>query len=457
MAMSEIYQKEVPLYADLLRLVASVNNAVLQEQPGLRAQLLASGEMERLHYERHGAIRLGTADEMAQMARFLGLMGMQAVGYYDLSQPPACLPIHATCFRCLDRASLSANPFRMFVSLLRPELLSSERLRQQATQILARRSIFSPRALAMISDAEARGGRVLAAEADEFVREGLWTFQWSGQATVSLADYHELQAEDALLADIVCFPGPHINHLTPRTLDIDAVQKGMDVGDGGTALQQIPMKDMVEGPPRRDCAILLRQTSFKALEESVYFPVGDTDGQRILGSHTARFGEIEQRGAALTEKGRALYDELMSAALAQGITARDEEAYRKAFAPFPDTWDALREQDLAFFRYYPVEGRAAEASERSTEELIQAGKIAFEPLTYEDFLPLSAAGIFQSNLGKSSTSGTASAEAKGDDVSRKALEEAIGKAVLNEFHTYRQQQEESLEQCRKHFGGSQRS
>jgi uncharacterized glyoxalase superfamily metalloenzyme YdcJ len=39
--------------------------------------------------------------------------------------------------------------------------------------------------------------------------------------------------------------------------------------------------------------ILLRQTSFKALTEGVRF-VGD-DG--APGHHTARFGEIEQRGA----------------------------------------------------------------------------------------------------------------------------------------------------------------
>ncbi len=29
------------------------------------------------------------------------------------------------------------------------------------------------------------------------------------------------------------------------------------------------------------------------------------------GTHTARFGEIEQRGVALTPKGRQIYDELL--------------------------------------------------------------------------------------------------------------------------------------------------
>jgi uncharacterized glyoxalase superfamily metalloenzyme YdcJ len=29
------------------------------------------------------------------------------------------------------------------------------------------------------------------------------------------------------VADVVSFRGPHINHLTPRTLDIDAAQAAM--------------------------------------------------------------------------------------------------------------------------------------------------------------------------------------------------------------------------------------
>ncbi|NHN23202.1 DUF1338 family protein, partial [Bacillus amyloliquefaciens] len=67
-------------------------------------------------------------------------------------------------------------------------------------------------------------------------------------------------------------------------------------------------KAVVEGPPPRAVPILLRQTSFKAIEEDVVFP-GDQPGQ-----HTARFGEIEQRGAALTPAGRALYDRLLEQA-----------------------------------------------------------------------------------------------------------------------------------------------
>jgi hypothetical protein len=41
---------------------------------------------------------------------------------------------------------------------------------------------------------------------------------------------------------VVAFKGPHINHLTPRTLDIDAIQVGMPA-------KGIPPKAVVEGPP----------------------------------------------------------------------------------------------------------------------------------------------------------------------------------------------------------------
>ncbi|MCV5737555.1 DUF1338 family protein, partial [Escherichia coli] len=85
-------------------------------------------------------------------------------------------------------------------------------------------------------------------------------FRWHRQATVDEETYHALHREHRLIADVVCFPGCHINHLTPRTLDIDRVQSLMpECG--------IEPKALIEGPPRREVPILLRQTSFKALEE----------------------------------------------------------------------------------------------------------------------------------------------------------------------------------------------
>ena len=169
--------------------------------------------------------------------------------------------------------------------------------------MLARRRIFTDRALELIALQEAQGG-LNAAQAQEFVEQALETFRWHNQATVSAEEYRQLHDQHRLIADVVAFKGPHINHLTPRTLDIDRVQQAMP-GRG------ITPKAVIEGPPRRRRAILLRQTSFKALEESVDFV--EHDSHAIAGHHTARFGEIEQRGVALTPKGRALYDRLLQA------------------------------------------------------------------------------------------------------------------------------------------------
>ena len=61
-AMSTMYQKEVPLYTELIELVNEVNESVMQQQPEIKQQLINTGELDRLGAERHGAIRLGTAE-----------------------------------------------------------------------------------------------------------------------------------------------------------------------------------------------------------------------------------------------------------------------------------------------------------------------------------------------------------------------------------------------------------
>ncbi len=202
----------------------------------------------------------------------------------------------------------------------------------------------------LIERAESVGG-LNEDEAREFVLQALETFRWHHSATVTAAQYQTLSAQHRLIADVVAFKGPHINHLTPRTLDIDIVQTQMPV-------HGITPKAVIEGPPRRKCPILLRQTSFKALDE----PIAFTDQHETRGSHSARFGEIEQRGAALTPKGRALYDRLLNAARDElgdfpneGNAARYNTLMTQHFGEFPDSVDGMREQELAYFRYFPTE------------------------------------------------------------------------------------------------------
>lgn len=139
-AMSAMYQQEVPQYGTLLELVADVNLAVLENNPKLHEQLANADELARLNVERHGAIRVGTAEELSTLRRIFAIMGMYPVSYYDLSQ--AGVPVHSTAFRPIDEASLSRNPFRMFTSLLRPELIENAALRQRAAEILSQRDIL---------------------------------------------------------------------------------------------------------------------------------------------------------------------------------------------------------------------------------------------------------------------------------------------------------------------------
>ncbi|AJQ81713.1 2-oxoadipate dioxygenase/decarboxylase HglS [Xanthomonas oryzae] len=433
-AMSDMYRSEVPLYGDLMSLVAQVNAQTLQADPALAARLQRNDERARLDLERHGAIRVGTAAELATLRRLFAVMGMHPVGYYDLSV--AGVPVHSTAFRPIDEAALSANPFRVFTSLLRLELIEDATLRAQAEQILQQRQIFTAGVLQLIERYEQQGG-LDADQARQFVAEALETFRWHGDATVSLPTYRALSQAHKLIADVVSFHGPHINHLTPRTLDIDAAQEQMQRA-------RIDAKAVIEGPPRRRVPILLRQTSFKALEEAVRF-VGD-DGQPEHGTHTARFGEIEQRGLALTPKGRALYDALLAQARdadGAGSTGTDYATrLQTAFVAFPDDEALLRQEGLGYFRYALTDaGRAdpAQVAAMPAETAIALGLVSADPIIYEDFLPVSAAGIFQSNLGG------AEQRAYAAHSSKRSFEHALGAQVHDEFALYAQLERESLQ------------
>lgn len=438
-AMSEMYKDEVPLYGTLMELVAQTNQQVLGSNQTVADYLNQTGEIERLDMERHGAIRVGTAKELATIARLFSVMGMQPVGYYDLT--PAGVPVHSTAFRAVHEASLQKCPFRVFTSLLRLDLIENEEIRNLAQRILDKREIFTPNALALIEKFESNGG-LDAKDAQEFVQEAIETFRWHHEATVTAEEYQRLHDQHRLIADVVAFKGPHINHLTPRTLDIDIIQDGMPK-------KGITPKAVIEGPPRRECPILLRQTSFKALQE----PIAFTDQNACSnGSHTARFGEIEQRGAALTPKGRALYDTLLNSARAELGEFPSEynaekytELLEKHFKEFPDNYTDLHNKGLAYFRYFPtqrgISSRSNAYRPTSREELIAQGHIQFEPLVYEDFLPVSAAGIFQSNLGDDSQSHYAG------NSNQEEFEKALGCPVIDELKLYADTQRRSLLEC----------
>lgn len=440
-AMSAMYREEVPAYGTLMSLVSDVNQQALQSDPDLEDRLRRTGELSRVSEERHGAIRLGTPAELSTMRRLFAVIGMEPVGYYDLTE--AGVPVHSTAFRPIGEDALRRNPFRVFTSLLRLDLIEDLDLRQEARALLDARKIFTDRCLFLIERSESLGG-LNEEEAAEFVTEALETFRWHSDALVGPDLYRRLHDAHRLVADVVSFRGPHINHLTPRTLDIDAVQEQMP-------RRGISPKAVVEGPPRRKCPILLRQTSFKALDEAVSF--GGHKGQ-----HTARFGEIEARGQALTPKGRALYDRLLTQARDQvrprpdGSNAADYvAALQESFAAFPDDHEQIRQQGLGYVEYALTEkAKSPDSSviDMDVEALIAAGYLQTDPITYEDFLPVSAAGIFQSNLGDEAAQDFQASP------NRDRFEADLGARVQDEFELYQALQDDSLSRCLSMLGKS---
>ena len=74
-------------------------------------------------------------------------------------------------------------------------------------------------------------------------------------------------------------------------------------------------------------------------------------------------------------------------------------------------------------------------------QLIEQGIVRLEPIVYEDFLPVSAAGIFQSNLQEAQPS-----QYDGYS-SQQEFERDLGAAIHDEMALYEAMQAQSLEQC----------
>jgi uncharacterized glyoxalase superfamily metalloenzyme YdcJ len=85
--------------------------------------------------------------------------------------------------------------------------------------------------------------------------------------------------------------------------------------------------------------------------------------------------------------------------------------------------------------------------------LLSLGLLEYEPITYEDFLPFSAAGIFKSNVGDGPqvASGSADREDRYGDskgsTHRETLESALGCEVFDEFELYAALERDSIKRC----------
>jgi len=381
-SLSDLYGAEVPAYTTLVEVSGEVNTDVL----AARDDAERFGTIERVTAERHGAIRLGTPDELAQVARVFGACGMYPVGFYDLREATPAVPVVSTAFRPLAREELADNPFRVFTSLL---VVDDRRffdaaLEAELREFLGARTLF-PAELLALADLMEDQHELSASQAGRFLELATASFALSPEP-VDRVWYERLEQVSGVAADIGGVASTHINHLTPRVLDIDDLYARM--GDRG-----IEMIDRIQGPPRTDGPdVLLRQTSFRALAEPRTFR--EPDGSIVVDSLRVRFGEVEARGVALTPKGRELYD-------AAGIDA------------FPTTDEQLDALDLAYY------GRDA------------SGRLV--PIVYEDFLPASAAGIFASNL-----TGDGAMDATRTGVTRDAswLQDVLGRELHDPYDLY---------------------
>ncbi len=433
-AMSQRYAVEVPAYQTLVDVCLAINTEAVESgtYDG------SVGSVGRITEERHGAIRVGSPAELRDVARLFGLLGMHPVGFYDLREAAArSVPVVSTAFRPVDPDDLDRNAFRVFTSMLVPadrRFFDADTQREIEARVAAR-DLLPAGLREQLDVAEQRGG-VPVDEAEAFVALAVRTFELDRQP-LDAAFYDHLATISSVAADIGAEPGTHINHLTPRVLDIDELYARMQA-------LGITMIDRIQGPPRWDGPlVLLRQTSFRALDEVRAMRLAD--GRVVQRPLRVRFGEVEARGVALTPEGRQRYDDLLAATdaeLAETPGASYQQLAEPRFAAeLPDDQRGLARAGLAYHSYRaarPVADTGGAA--RSVDALLAGGHLDVSPIVYEDFLPKSAAGIFQSNLTSEGT--RHDADATHQDAA--SLAEAMQREVLDPYALYAAQQQASL-------------
>lgn len=403
--LSELYGTEVPAYTLLVDTSQEVNERVLAKSGGDAERL---GSIQRVTAERHGAIRVGSPKEMRQVASVFGALGMSPCGFYDLRDAePSPVPVVATAFRPLERDELAANPFRVFTSMLVPEdrRFFDADLETRLKAFIESRVLF-PQELLDLAERGRNDGELGAADAQRFLDLAVASFALSADP-IDKQWYDELEAISSVASDIGGVTTTHINHLTPRVLDIDDLYDSMSA-------KGIEMIDQIQGPPRWEGPdVLLRQTSFRALTEPRTFR--NADGSIGKGELRVRFGEVEARGIALTTSGRDHYETLVAevdATMAgRPSNERQDIAAGVWREKMPKTERELCLRGYGFFTYALGSDAAFDALDpesrdrarsavgnASATELVELDLLVPEPIVYEDFLPRSAAGIFASNL-----------------------------------------------------------
>ena len=179
------------------------------------------------------------------MADLFAAFGMYPVGFYDLRDAASPVPVVSTAFRPMEPDELEHNPFRVFTSMLATTdaRFFSPELRGRVERFLARSAAVRPRSDRRGAAHRIRGRSAIATAPHEFVAAAVAAFALSRQP-IDRGWYDELSRVSAVAADIAGVTTTHINHLTPRVLDIDELYRRM-------SMRGIAMIDAIQGPPRR--------------------------------------------------------------------------------------------------------------------------------------------------------------------------------------------------------------
>lgn len=506
--LSSMFGKEVPLYDKSLAVNHVCNRAVCDLLAELYSGFTMSDEqLDKTSGERHGAIRIGKPDEYKWIGRFFAQFAMEPHNFYDMTAVGAkSQPIIATAFR-----SRKNPEHRVFTSLLQTtyfdpktrqeieDLLAPRQVFSDTAKRLIEKGerdggLSWPDAEALIKEGTTRIFKWTGEAKGHALYQSLSAAGFKIAADIACFQNHHLNhlTPNTLCMDFYTSAMKHamgeldaatfksrattaltrLTHQADRDwmrlhfkhLSADAIdglaRKSPDptlaarIADRvATRLAQSDLrlsdlkhsgfKDTTEGPAQ-DTPVLLRQDSYKALTEAVEF---NDAGTIVKTTHTARFGEIEQRFYATTKKGRAIYDACLAAAEAAGpakdfaaVEARDA----KAFAPFPKTLPELLAQGLVYGIYSATaKGRAAKGTIKTTDlaELVKQGFARVEGHRYEDFLPVSAAGIFASNLNQYGTKSTAHERPK---YTQAMLEEVLGRPIIDTDLAYAAAEAQSI-------------
>jgi uncharacterized glyoxalase superfamily metalloenzyme YdcJ len=507
--LSRMFGREVPLYDRALAVNAATNRAVCDLLSRLhRGFSMSADQLERTSGERHGAIRIGRPDEYRWVARFFGVFGMEPHNFYDMTAIGSkSQPIIATAFRSVLRpehrvfTSLLMTDYFDDATRARIEavLATREVFSARAKELIERAEreggLSAADGDALVREGVDRIFRWTGKAHDHRLYKELSDAGFKIAADIACFRSHHLNhlTPNTLLMDLYTAAMKHcmgeldealfrrratralgrlakaadrdwlrlhFKHLSHAEIDsyqpgevtpadVDGLVDGLVATFRGEVFQLVTLrhagyKDFTEGPSE-DTPVLLRQDAYKALTEPVTFT--EADGSTIESTHTARFGEIEERFYACTPAGRAMYDRCL--AEADGARERDpslpkrdwdayERAYAAPFAPFPKTLPALVAQGLVFARFAPTpagEAAARTGSIGTTDlvELTRQGLVTCEGLRYEDFLPVSAAGIFASNLNQYGTASTARVR---PTYSKSTLEQVMGKPIVEATDVY---------------------